>query len=126
MKATCEKCGKSFSKKTKASAMAALKMHIGRKHGNIRTATAEEFARRANADVTFVTTPEKAKGDGSSAIVSPEAEKRRAYQRLWRQRKFQKLKVLPEPEASMPVHFCPRCGLNLQTFATALAVVSRT
>lgn len=96
MRLTCEQCGKSFSKPTKESAESALRMHVGRIHGNIKAKPAELTAREI---------------------------RKREYQRRYR---AQRRKMRHSRNGAFNVMgFCPRCGMNLEVLATALAVVNK-
>ena len=80
-----------------------MRMHVGRVHGNMKT-------KRPPGE-----TPETQK----AAL----ALKRRNYQRIWRQRRQNGRSM---NNGAFTIGFCPRCGMNLEVLATALAVVNKS
>lgn len=102
MRIKCEQCEKVFVKATREACLASMRMHVGRKHGNIRNAVKRD----------------------ATGSKDPQRAKRLAYQKEWRRRRSQMLRHSQNGHAST-VGFCPRCGMNLELLATALAVVNK-
>lgn len=127
MRTTCEQCGKTFSKPTKLQAESALRMHVGRKHGNIKLPT--EIGKRADtrtdAQEGAPTRTDAHRDEPPSRILAdlnltPAQLHKREYQR-----KYRKGRQKQNLNGAVVVHFCPRCGMNLEVLATALQVANK-
>lgn len=95
---SCQQCDKRFTKSNRKSAILALRMHQGRRHGNIIT-------------------PSREKSVFSRADVSKQSEPkaRKKYTR----------RTKTEHEHGFHAKFCPGCGFNLALLTVALSVASK-
>ena len=108
IKVKCEQCEKTFSKATRTSAEAALRMHVGRIHTkNIPTANSGQ---RGGTELALV--PHSRNG----TIDRRTKAWRQANPALVTERRLRR--VVEDTAAC----FCPRCGLNLVALATAMKV----
>jgi hypothetical protein len=118
MRISCEQCGKEFQKRTKKEAEMAIRMHVGRVHGNIKNG-----GTNLHQDAPTVTT-------GRKPLTEEQKERRRQYQR---DRRAQlKSGRLPRRRIdvfqnghSVELHHCPRCGLDLDKLAIAMMAAAK-
>jgi hypothetical protein len=142
MRIRCGECGKEFQKRTKKEAENALRMHVGRVHGNIknthghaRTRTdAQQDATRSketHQDALEANSYElKRTETNRRELTEEQKEARRAYQRDRRARlklevdKPRKLAVTQNGNA-VDLHFCPNCGKDLDRLAIAMMAANK-
>lgn len=129
----CEQCDKKFTKTSKKKAASAMRMHVGRAHGNIRTANKGQ----SNGGGVVHAVAEKSKASavltlGTRVRRSAPKAKRSYVRRNTGAPKRTRQEVMAEVEGKIEIaqaaedfHYCPRCAFNLGVALKAVVLARR-
>jgi hypothetical protein len=144
-KKKCEICGKTFSRPTEKEAAQALRGHLISSHKETIKPDTElsakqlkkrEYNRYYNAKRRAESrgetpptwgkeaTPKPGPGRPRRSLSPDQQERRKAYLVDYRRRKKARQNTMRNGSIE-GVHYCPRCGFNMQILATAIAVVEK-
>lgn len=134
-KKKCDTCGKTFSRPTEVEASQALRGHLISAHReNIKPDSELTERQRKKREYNRWYNAQRRKEGVDAGVAKPKGrprkqeatdalvERRRNYQKEWRRRK---LMAKHRNGTIEGVHYCPRCGFNMQVLATAIAVVNK-